>query len=99
MISQQKLLFKYLKAPQASTTTSSTLSNNRLMSAPTTFFPCNRRLVEGSLLMRLLTAAQAHARSVASGLSIWVSRSLDEHAQIGHQISVEVAKASIQISQ
>lgn len=44
------------------------------MSTPTTFFPCSRRRVEGSLLMRLLTAAHAHARSVASGLSSFRSR-------------------------
>lgn len=59
----------HLSAPAASIQTSSSLSDNRVMSAPTTFFPCSNRRVDGSFCMRLDTATHAHLRSAASGLS------------------------------
>ena len=61
----------YLSDPIASTTTSSSLSVSREINAPTMFFPCNKRRVEGSFCIRFDTATQAHFRSAASALSIW----------------------------
>ena len=60
----------YRKEPAASTTTSSSLSDNRVINAPTIFLPCSKRLVEGSFWMRLDTATHAHLRSAGSTLSI-----------------------------
>lgn len=59
----------HLSAPAASIQTSSSLSDRRVISAPTTFFPCNNRRVDGSFCMRLDTATHAHLRSEASGFS------------------------------
>ena len=64
------------RAPAASTTTSSSLSVSRVINAPTTFFPCNNRRVEGSFCIRLETATHAHLRSAGSVLSI-LHKSLD----------------------
>ena len=61
----------YLSAPAASTTTSSSLSERRVIRIPTTFFPCNNLRVEGSFWMMLETATQAHLRSAGSVLSIY----------------------------
>ena len=60
-----------LSAPAASTTTSSSLSDRRVIRIPTTFFPCNNRRVEGSFWIILETATQAHLRSAGSVLSIY----------------------------
>ena len=61
----------HLRAPAASTTTSSSLSDKRVIRMPTTFFPCSNRRVEGSFWMMLETATQAHFRSAGSVLSIY----------------------------
>lgn len=58
-------------APVASMTTSSSLSDNRVIRAPTIFLPCNSLRVDGSFWIRFETATQAHLRSAESGLSIW----------------------------
>jgi hypothetical protein len=59
------------KAPEASTTTSSTLSDSRSINSPTTFLLWNSLLVAGSFWIRLHTAAQAHVRSAYSGDLSW----------------------------
>lgn len=55
-----------LTAPDASTTTSSTLSDNRSNSAPTMLFAWKSRLVAGSFCIKLQIAAQAHVLSAYS---------------------------------
>ena len=57
------------REPAASTTTSSSLSERRVINAPTMFLPCNSRRVAGSFCMRLDTATHAHFRSEGSTLS------------------------------
>src|ERR1700677_4012420 len=57
-------------APAASTTTSSSESVRRPINVPTTFFPCKRRRVDGSLCIKFETATQAHLRSTGSAFSI-----------------------------
>ena len=59
-------LYPYRKAPEASTTTSSTLSDNRSIKAPTTFLAWNNRRVAGSFWTKLQMAAHAHVLSAYS---------------------------------
>lgn len=61
----------YRSAPAASTTTSSSVSDSRVINAPTIFLPWSKRRVDGSFCMRFETAAHAHLRSAASGASIY----------------------------
>lgn len=61
--------YTYRREPAASITTSSSLSDKRVMSLPTMFFPWSNRLVDGSFWIRLDTATQAHLRSAGSMLS------------------------------
>jgi len=61
------------RAPAASIHTSSSLSDSRVIKAPTTFLPCSNLRVDGSFCIRLDTATQAHLRSDPSGLSIWAA--------------------------
>lgn len=59
--------YTHRRAPDASTTTSSTSSVNRSINSPTTFLLWNMRLVAGSFWIKLQIAAQAHVRSAYSG--------------------------------
>ena len=72
--------FTHLSAPEASTTTSSTPSDNRSINAPTTLFPWNILRVAASPWTRLEMAAHAQVRSEYSGADNYEAQGISTQA-------------------